>query len=136
MYDDGDLNYNPSDADPCFPAIDVRASLQSFKIIDREGGKMYVLTFSATDGRVTREVSECIIMPKFLWKIKRYAYAIGAGEAFEAGTFKLRDQFGKPVTLSLIVDEGKGTPRNFIAEYKPAVPAEQPMVDPGGDLPF
>ncbi len=121
------FNYNPGDAVACWPEGEYDAILESAEVgtSKSSGAPMQTLSFRVyhPDGREA-VVKDYIVNPSTLFKLKRFAVAIGQGEDFKAGTFQAADHLQTRLTLALSVQESaEYGDRNQVDGYKPPASA-------------
>lgn len=133
------IPYNPKDANPLCAAGDYQATIKAVTEKDsKAGNRMHELEFIVYNGEGTLLVFDYIVYPKFVWKLKRLAVALGALEAFEAGTFDPAEYEGRNLTLNIGVDEAKDgyDAKNSVKGYAPKAGAVAGDDDGMGPLPF
>jgi len=137
------IQYNPEDAVAVFPEGDYPAILHNvMEKTSKAGNDMYELIFRVFNGDREMQIKDYIVIPSFVWKLKRIAQAYGAEEEFQAGDFNPRKWVEKSLTVSLEVEKQEGfDERNVIKKYAPRhngpvalVPA--PTTNDKDDLPF
>lgn len=139
------FRYNPKDADgDTFPAGDYPAVIEKVEEkTSKKGDAMLVITFRAYSGDRQTFVTDYIVNPASLWKLKKVAQSLGELPSFKDGSFDLDSHTGRNLTLTLGVEEAKGDfpEKNTVRGYKVAAPAgafhasaSAPEVDP--DVPF
>lgn len=115
------IPYDPKDAVLVFPAGDYPAALASCEQkMSKAGNDMYELAFDVWQGERQMQVRDYVVMPQFLWKLKRLARAIGQSDAFEAGKFDPAEHIGRNLVVSLEIESRDGfDDRNLIRAYLP-----------------
>lgn len=130
------IDYNPKDASNCWPEDDYSAVLEkvedktSKEKPDGSGGKpMQVMTWSIyhSDGR-KQLITDYVVIPNALFKIKQLAVALGKRDQFDDGQFQADDNIGCSVIAHLVIEESEGfDDKNKIGRIKaknaPAKPA-------------
>ena len=116
------IEYDPQDAVMCWPAGDYAAALKSAEeTTSKAGNPMYVLTFEVFDNeRGSVQVKDYAVIPTMLWRVKRFAQAIGEEAAFLSGTFDPSKHVGDGCVVELEIEQQEGfDDRNRIKAYKP-----------------
>lgn len=138
------IDYDPKDAVLCWPEGDYDAVLD--KVEDKTskikpdgsgGNPMQVLTWTVyhPDGR-QQSISDYIVVPTGLFKLRQLATALGKKTEFDAGRFQADDQIGCTVTASLAIEQQEGfDDKNRIARVKPKAgtftrPERKPVTAP------
>lgn len=150
------FTYNSKDASGALPDGKYPASLESCEegVSKSSGCPMLTLKFKVyTPTGGERTVSDYIVNPSTLWKMKRLAKALGKEADFKANTFQPSAHLGANLTLELDVQEDdQYGDKNNIKGYEPsalgaATPRPKPapvgrVAAPGGepiqeeDIPF
>lgn len=121
------FSYNPKDADgDTFPIGDYPAVLEKVEEkTSKKGDAMLVVTLRAYNGDRQTFVTDYIVNPSSLWKLKKVAQALGALQIFKDGTFDLDQHLGQNLTITLGIEEAKGdfAEKNTVKGYKAAAPA-------------
>lgn len=127
------IPYKKEDALRIWPEGDYPASIADVtEKVSKAGNQMLEVRFDAYNKTDTMTLSDYIVFPKFTWKLKKLAAALGATAAFDAETFDPADYIGKSLTLTLAVNPARGgyDERNSVAAYGP------PTSSIEKDLPF
>lgn len=134
-------NYNPKDAENVLPAGDYAGVLDTVtQKTSKAGNPMLAVKWIVYHDGGTVELTDYIVNPSSLFKLKKIARAIGKESEFKAGTFDLADHLNSNVTLTLKVESQAGyDDKNVVRDFKPsatgaAVTQTVPVDDP--DLPF
>lgn len=134
------IEYNPRDAVAVFPEGDYPAILHDvIEKTSKAGNDMYELTLQVYHGEREMQVKDYIVIPSFLWKLKRIAQAFNAGDVFESGDFDPRKYVEKSLTVTLEVERREGyDERNVVKRYAQRNGSAAPKVQDtaGDDLPF
>lgn len=118
------IEYNPKDAVMCWPAgiyDAVLAKVDETKK-SKQGNDMYVLTFEVFDreGNGSMFVTEYAVIPTGLFRVKKFARAIGEEFAFEAGTFDPAQYVNVALQLDLEIQKQEGfDDKNRVKAYLP-----------------
>jgi hypothetical protein len=118
------FDYNPADATSCLPEGD--ATLAIIKCEDktsRAGNDMIVVTFEAFVGDRKGLVTEYVVNPSTLFKLKQIAKALGpkAVAEFDAGTFDPAKHIGETFAAVLAIESQDGfDDKNKVKKYLPA----------------
>ena len=125
------INYNPKDATNCWPEGSYPATLIQCEEVQSKSGKdMYALTWTAYHGEAKMTVKDWIVIPSFVWKLKKLAAAFEMADAFAAQKFNPEECIGKNALLQLGVQEYNGEDQNHVKAYLvPMVPVTVPAED-------
>ncbi len=121
------IDYDPKDAVMCWPEGEYKAELQ--KVEDKTskvkpggggGNPMQVLTWKLyNDEGKTQTISDYIVVPNALFKLKQLAIALGYKDKFEAGEFQADDHIGCVVNAELSIESSPGfEDKNKIGKIK------------------
>lgn len=115
------IKYDPNDAVLCWPEGEYRATLETVEEkTSKADNPMYVLTFQAYNGDDSIFVTEYVVIPKFVWKLKRLASALGVLTMFENGSFDPEAFIGHSLTVELTIEKQEGfDDKNRIGKYVP-----------------
>lgn len=135
------IKYDPKDAVLCLPPGDYPATIDAVEEKQSKAGNdMYQVDFTVyTSGDKRVRVTDYIVIPSFVWKLKRLARALGMEDAFKAGSFDPASQVGQNIVVTLDVEEKEGyDDRNTIKAYltKDGRDPKKPVADAADDLPF
>jgi hypothetical protein len=127
------MNYNPKDASQCWPEGDYHGTLVKVEESQskRSGNDMEAWTFRAyhQDGR-EQIITDYVVVPSCVFKIKQLAIALGRKDDFENGVFQAADYLKSDVLLALKIEESdEFDDKNKIAKVKAAAstaPAPRP----------
>lgn len=118
------FKYNPEDATSCLP--EGEAQLVLVKVEEKQskaGNDMAVLTFDAFSGERRGRVTEYVVNPTTLFKLKQIAKAFGpeASAEFDAGKFDPSDYIDGSLMAVLKVESQDGfDDKNVVKKYLPA----------------
>ena len=124
------LKYNPKDATTTWPDGDYDAEI--VKVEEKQSSKgndMAVVTYKVyNDEGKTRLVTDYIVIPAALFKLKQLAGALGQQAAFDAETFQPGDHVGAGVRVELRTEAGDGQyeDKNRINKVKAPAGAKPP----------
>lgn len=122
------FKYNPEDATSCLP--EGEAQLVLVKVEEKQskaGNDMAVLTFDAFSGERRGRVTEYVVNPTTLFKLKQIAKAFGpkASAEFDAGTFDPSDYVESSLMAVLKVESQDGfDDKNVVKKYLPKAAGE------------
>lgn len=129
-------SYDPKDATILWPVGEYHATL--IKVEDKTskvkpdgtgGNPMQVWTFRAYhDDGSEQLLTDYVVIPAAVFKIKQLAVALNRKEEFEAGEFQADDQINADVILELVVEQQPGfEEKNKIKKVKGVpIPASPP----------
>lgn len=115
--------YNHKDAVLCWPAGDYEGVLVD--VLDgasRAGDPMYTLTIECynSNGQTVRIKEYIVQTPQWVWKLKKWAQAVGQEDTFKADAFNIEEHVGANVTVSLEIEAQEGyDEKNVIRGVKP-----------------
>jgi len=139
------MKYNPADAVNILPAGEYEAVLA--KVEDKtskKGNEMQVLTWQvfAADGKCVN-VTDYIVNPSTLFKLKKLAKAVGRLPEFEAGAFQAEQVVDCNIIVDVGIDSQPGfDDKNVIGNYKvlptttPAAAKPREKAAIGDEIPF
>lgn len=132
------FKYNPEDATSCLPEGDATLSIKSVEDkVSRAGNDMVVITFEAFVGERKGLVTEYVVNPTTLYKLKQIAKALGpkaVGE-FDAGKFDPAAYVGETLTAAIGIESQEGfDDKNKVKKYLPKGTAAAPPKPPAEDL--
>jgi hypothetical protein len=134
------IGYRKQDAVLLWPDGDYEAVVSTCQEKrSKAGNDMYEVGFTVYSGEREIQVTDYIVLPKFTWKLKKLAAAVGEEAKFEAESFDPHDLAGRSanliVTLGSQKQEGYDE-KNVIKAYKKRT-AEAVLAPPPDDgLPF
>ncbi len=117
------FKYDPKDATSCLP--EGEAQLVLVKVEEKQskaGNDMAVLTFDAFSGERRGRVTEYVVNPTTLFKLKQIAKAFGpkASAEFDAGKFDPSDYVEESLMAVLKVESQDGfDDKNVVKKYLP-----------------
>lgn len=137
------FKYNPEDATSCLPEGEATMVLiKAEDKVSRAGNDMAVITFDAYVGERKGRVTEYIVNPTTLYKLKQIAKALGSkavGE-FDKGEFDPNAHAGETLRAVLAIDSQDGfDDKNVVKKYLAAgdaAPAPKPVDSNAADCPF
>lgn len=135
------IRYKKEDAVRVWPDGRYQATVASVeeKQSKSSGNDMLEVAFTvyANSGNDSIRVSDYIVFPRFVWRLKRLAAALGAQAAFEAETFDPADYIGHNLSIDLSIQEARDgyEERNQVTAYHPS-DAGKGEARPGADIPF
>lgn len=132
------MKYDPKDASNVIPAGIYDASIRAVltekedgtPLRTKAGDDMQKVVWTVYTDRGDRTLSEYHAGGKMLWRYKKLAQALGAEDAFKAGTFDACSFVGENVQLEIDVEDNpQYGEQNRVAAYLPksgAAPAGAP----------
>lgn len=115
------LTYDPKDAVRTWDEGEYDAVLSHVEEKQSKAGNdMYELVFTCYDGDEERVIRDYVVIPKFVWKLKRLAQAFGVEKTFDDGKFNPEDFIGHGLRVALVVRKQEGyDEQNQITKYMP-----------------
>lgn len=137
------FKYNPEDATSCLPEGEATlAIVKAEDKVSRAGNDMAVVTFDAFVGERKGRVTEYVVNPTTLYKLKQIAKALGSkalGE-FDRGEFDPNAHAGETLRAVLAIDSQDGfDDKNIVKKYlapDAAAPAPKTTDANAADCPF
>lgn len=143
------IQYDPKDAAACWPDVgpdgkpfEYTAQLDTVEEKQsKKGNDMLVcgMTVWHPDGR-TQSITDYIVVPAAVFKLKQMAKALGRLADFEAGLFQPEDHLGATFNVTLAIEQQEGyDDKNKIGKYYPRPtatpkPAAQATRPPARDV--
>ena len=117
------MRFDPKDAEQVIPAGHYEAFVQSCEEkTSKNGNEMFEVRWKvyADEGRELI-ISDYIVSPKMIWKLKKLCRLWGLMENFEAGSVSPEDILGNSAMVEVKVDPPKGgyDEKNSIKGYAP-----------------
>jgi hypothetical protein len=118
------FKYDPNDATSCLPEGEATLAIKSAEDkVSRAGNDMIVVTFEAFSGDRKGLVTEYVVNPTTLFKLKQIAAALGpkALAEFNAGKFDPATHVGETLRAVLAIESQDGfDDKNKVKKYLPA----------------
>lgn len=118
------FKYNPEDATSCLPEGDATLAIKSCEDkVSRSGNDMLVVTFEAFVGERKGLITEYVVNPATLFKLKQIAKALGpqAVAEFDKGEFDPADHVGETLAAVIAIESQDGfDDKNKVKKYLPA----------------
>lgn len=117
------FKYNPEDAISCLPDGEYTlAILKAEDTVSKAGNDMTVVTFEAFGDTRKGKVTEYIVNPVTLYKLKQIAKALGpaAVAQFDKGEFAPEEHIGDTLRAVLAVESDDFGDKNKVKKYLPA----------------
>lgn len=130
------FDYNPEDATSCLPEGDATLAIKSCEDkTSRAGNDMAVITFEAYVGERKGLITEYVVNPTTLFKLKQIARALGADAEFDAGKFDPAKHIGETLAAVIAIESQDGfDDKNKVKKYLPKGAAAAPPKPPADDL--
>lgn len=131
------LNYNPKDANECWPCGEYEACLRGVMngTSKTSGNEMETWTIEVfnDDGR-KQVIKDYVTSPGGTFKIKQLAAALGKNDEFKDGTFQAEDYIRANFRVDLKVEAQDGFDnKNRIAKFKPSTSSTPAANAPTGN---
>jgi hypothetical protein len=140
------FDYNPEDATSCLPEGEATLAIKSCEDkTSRAGNDMIVVTFEAFSGDRKGLITEYVVNPSTLFKLKQIATALGpaALAEFNTGKFDPAKHVGETLSAIIAIESQEGfDDKNKVKKYLPksaGVPAPSPKAQDdvnAADCPF
>lgn len=119
------ISYNSKDASSAWPEGDYDAEITFVEELkSSKGADMWKLTIKVynAEGR-EKTVTDFIVVPSTLFRLKQLAMAHGKGESFKANTFEPSQVANERMTVTLGIDPptDKYDEKNVVKKYSAAV---------------